>query len=102
MIERLGRWSFSFVYTLHYLIFVCLHITLPDYHYTDCLKVLIAKILIVYILSSVCLRLIQFFQLSVMQYMGLCVFGLPISVMMIVYFTSISSANLKYDLFAIV
>ena len=43
-----------------------------------------SKILIRYILSSVCLRLSQISQLSVMQYMGLCVFSLPISLMMIV------------------
>ena len=35
-------------------------------------------------LSSVCLRLSQFFQLSFIQYMGLCVFSLPIYLMMIV------------------
>ena len=39
--------------------------------------------LVRYILSNVCLRLEEFFQLSLMQYMGLCVFGLPISVMII-------------------
>ena len=60
-------------------------------HYTTSLSSLcrcicrywISKILVRYILSSVCLRLIKFSQLSFMQYMGLCVFGLPISLMMI-------------------
>ena len=37
-----------------------------------------------YILSIVCLRLCQFPQLSFMQYMGLCVFSLPIYLLMIV------------------
>ena len=43
----------------------------------------IFKMLIRYILSSVCLILSQFSQLSFMIYMGLCVFSLPISLMMI-------------------
>ena len=38
-----------------------------------------------YILSSVCLRLSQFVQLSFIQYMGLCVYSLPISLVMIVW-----------------
>ena len=42
------------------------------------------KMLVKYILSSVCLRLSQFSQLSFIQYMGLCVFSLPIYLMMIV------------------
>ena len=37
-----------------------------------------------YIMSSVCLRLSQFSQLSSMQYVGLCVFSLPIYLMLIV------------------
>ena len=36
-----------------------------------------------YILSSVWVRLSLFSQLSIMQYMGLCVFSLPISLVMI-------------------
>ena len=43
-----------------------------------------SKILSGNILSSVCLRLSQFSQLYFMQYMGLCVFRLPISLTMIV------------------
>ena len=39
--------------------------------------------LIRYILSSVCLRLSQFPQLSFMQYTGLCVLSLPIFVMIV-------------------
>ena len=43
-----------------------------------------SKMLLRYILSSVYLILSQFPQLSFMQYMGLCVFSLPIYLMMIV------------------
>ena len=43
-----------------------------------------SKILVRYILSCVCLWLSQFSQLSSMQFRGLCVFSLPISLMMIV------------------
>ena len=69
-------------------LFVCLYITLLHY-----LIVIMGsiwrywnsnKILVRYFLSSVCLRLSQFFQSSFMQYMELCVFSLPISLMMIV------------------
>ena len=42
-----------------------------------------SKILVMYILSSMCLKSSQFSQ-SVMQYMGLCVFSLPLSLVMIV------------------
>ena len=42
------------------------------------------KMLVVYMLPSVCLRLRQFSQWSFIQYMGLCVFRLPNSPMMIV------------------
>ena len=48
-----------------------------------------AKMLVRYILSPVCLRLGQFSQLSFMQYMGLCVFSLPISLVMIVRILSL-------------
>ena len=55
--------------------------------------------------SGVCLRLSQFSQLSFIEYMGLCVFSLPISLMMavricVLYLTII--INRKYDPFAIV
>ena len=42
------------------------------------------KILVRYILSNVCLRLIQISQLSFIQCMGLCVFSLSIYLMVIV------------------
>ena len=63
--------------------FVCTSLS-HHHHYTDVsegigfLKYLSA------IFCRVCPRLNQFSQLSVMQYMGLCVFGLSISLMMIV------------------
>ena len=43
-----------------------------------------SKILVTYILSSVCIRLSQFSQISFMQYMRLHVFSLPISLMITV------------------
>ena len=43
-----------------------------------------SKMLVRYILLSVCLRLSQYPQLSFMQYTGLCVFSLPMFLMMIV------------------
>ena len=59
---------------VHYgliVVYCYLHITPPYYHhYAD--------------LEYVCLNLVQFSQLSLMQYMGLCVFSLPIPHMIIV------------------
>ena len=55
--------------------------------------------------SSVRLRLGQFSQSSFMQHVGLCVFSLLISLMMIVripYLILLSSSNRKYDPFTIV
>ena len=43
-----------------------------------------SKMLVRYIMSTVCLRLIKFSQLSYIQCMGMCIFSLPISLMMIV------------------
>ena len=43
-----------------------------------------SKMIVRYILPSVCVRLSQFSQLSVMQYMGLCVFSLLMSLTTIV------------------
>ena len=48
------------------------------------------KMLVRYMLPSVCLRLRQFSQLSFIQYMGLCVFSLPISPVMIVRICTLS------------
>ena len=48
------------------------------------------KMLVRSMLPSVCLRLRQFFQLSLFQYMGLCVFSLPNSPVMIVRMWTLS------------
>ena len=48
------------------------------------------KMLVRYMLSSVCLRFRQFSQLSFIQYMGLCVFSLPNSPVMIVRMCALS------------
>ena len=53
-----------------------------------------------YILSSVWVRLSIFSQLSIIQYMGLCVFSLPIfncDDWEDVHFVLLSSSNRKYD-----
>ena len=64
-------------------VFVCLHITLPHYHHYANLSegIELLKCLSGTFCLELCLRLSQ---LSSMQYMGLCVFSLPISHMMIV------------------
>ena len=61
------------------------------------------KMLVRYVLPSVWLRFSQFFRLSFIYYMGLCVFSLPNSPAMIVrmYFILISS-NRKYESLIIV
>ena len=48
------------------------------------------KMFVRYMMSSVCLRLRQFSQLSFIQYMGLCVFSLPNSPVMIVRMCTLS------------
>ena len=48
------------------------------------------KMLVKYMLPSVCLRLRQFSQLSFIQYMGLCVFSLPNSPVMITRMCTLS------------
>ena len=48
------------------------------------------KMLVRYMLPSVCLRLRQFSQLSFIQYMGLCVFSFPNSPVMIVRMCTLS------------
>ena len=59
-----------------------------------------------YILSSVWVRLSIFSPLSIIQYVGLYVFSLPISVVMIeiiyIYIVLLSSSNRKYELLPIV
>ena len=67
------------------IVFVCLYIT--PYHYQHCAnfiwKYWTYKMLVRYDLSSVWVRLSIFSQLSIIQYVGLCVFSLPISFVMI-------------------
>ena len=51
-----------------------------------------------YILSSVWVRLSIFSQLSILQYTGLCVFGLPCDDWDDIYFVLLSASNRKYEL----
>ena len=64
------------------------------------------KMPVQYILSSVWVKLHIFFTLSIIQYVGLYVFSLPISLVMIeriyIYFVLLSSSNRKYELLPIV
>ena len=60
------------------------------------------KVPVRYILSSVWVRLRIFSQLSIIRYMGLCVFSLPISLVMIEMIYTLSSSNRKYELLPIV
>ena len=65
------------------------------------------KIPVRYILSNVWVRLSIFFQLSIIQYMGLCVFNLPISLVMIERIYTLSyyhhqiGSMINYPLFAV-
>ena len=67
------------------IVFVCLYITPSHYHH--CANFIwrhwTYKMPVRYNLSSVWIRLNIFSQLSIIQYMGLCVFRLPISFVMI-------------------
>ena len=68
----IGSRSYLFGYTSHYLIII-------RQTYLKALNTWNVR----YILSSMFLRLSQYFQLSFMQYVGLCVFRLPISPLMV-------------------
>ena len=63
------------------IVFVCLYITPSHYHH--CANFIwrhwAYKIPVRYNLSSVWVRLSMFSQLSIIQYVGLCIFSLPIS-----------------------
>ena len=67
------------------IVFVCLYITPSHYHH--CANFIwrhwTYKMHVRYNLSSVWVRLSIFSQLSIIQYVGLCVFGLPISFVII-------------------
>ena len=88
---------------IHYdpmVLFGFLRITLPHYHHVnlsggiDLLKIIYCQ---VHSVSSVCLRLSQFSQLFFMQYMGLCVFSLPISLMLIVLMLVLYLIIIKWE-----
>ena len=90
------------------MVFVCLYITSSHHHH--CANFIwrhwTYKMPVRYNLSSVWVRLSIFSQLSIIQYVGLCVFSLPISFVMIeriyIYFFLLSSPNRKYELLPIV
>ena len=89
--------SYSFVCTVHHLIIIIVQTYLKAWSY---------KMPVRYILSSVWVRLSIFSPLSIIQYVGLYVFSLPIFLVMIeriyIYFVLLSSSNRKYELLPIV
>ena len=73
-------------YTLTWnIVFVYLYITPSHYHHCASLSedIELIKRPVIYSLSSVWVRKCIFSQLSIIQYVGLCVFSLPISLVMI-------------------
>ena len=66
--------SYSFVCPLHHLIIIIVQTLSEDIELKKCLSDIICR---------VCVRLSIFSQLSIIQYVGLCVFSLPISFVMI-------------------
>ena len=89
------------------IVFVCLHITPSHYHH--CANFIwrhwTYKMPVRYNLSSVWIRLSIFSQLSIIQYVRLCVVSLPISLWWLreyIYFVLLSSSNRKYELLPIV
>ena len=79
---------------IHYglqVVFVCLQITPSHYHhYADSSEGIELIKCFRHMLPSVCLRLRLFSQLSFIQYMGLCVFSLPNSPVMVVRMCTLS------------
>ena len=78
-------------------VFVCLYITPSYYHYCANLS---EDMRVRYILSSAWVRLSIFSQLSIIQYMGLCVFSLPPFPWddgETIHFVLLSSSNRKYE-----
>ena len=67
------------------IVLVCLYSTPSHYHHCANLSegIELIKMLVRYILSSVWVRLSIFSSLSIIQYMGLCIFSLSISLVMI-------------------
>ena len=88
--------SYSFVCTVHHLIIIIVQTYLKALN----------KMSVRYILSSVWVRLSIFSPSSIIQYVGLCVISLPISLVMderiYIYFVFLSSSNRKYELVPIV
>ena len=83
-------WSYSFVCTLHHLIIIIVQTLSED---IEIIK-----------LSSVWVRLSIFSQLSIIQYVGLCVFVYPFLLWWLreyIYFVLLSSSNRKYELLPI-
>ena len=78
--EKTGN-RVSLVLCMSYVVFVCLYISPSHYHH--CTNFIwrhwIYKMPVRYNLSSVWVRLSIFSQLSIIQYVGLCVFSLPVS-----------------------
>ena len=89
-------------------VLVYLYSTSSHYHHRVNLSegIKLIKCLSIYILCSVWVRLCIFSPLSIIQYVGLYVFSLPISLVMIegiyIYFVLLSSSNRKYELLPIV
>ena len=91
------NWDFVFIIIVQFMmsanirihfglqiVFVCFYITPSHYHHCANLSEDIEhKMPVRYILLSLWVRLSIFSQLSIIQYMGLCVFSLPISLVMI-------------------
>ena len=74
ILYRLHYRSYSFVCTLHHLIIIIVQTHLKTLNYKTPVR---------YILSSVSIRLRIFSPLSIIQYVGLYVFSLPMSLVMI-------------------
>ena len=69
-------WLYTFICTLHYLIIIIMQTYLKVLSCWNACQI--------YSVTSMCLRWGKFSQLYFLQYMGLCVFSLPISLMVIV------------------
>ena len=90
------------------IVLVCLYSTPSHYHncanLSECIE--LTKCLSRYILSSVWVILSIFSPLSIIQYVGLYVVSLPISLVMIakiyIYLVLLSPSNRKYELLPIV
>ena len=88
------------------IVLVCLYCILSHYHHCVNLSEGIELIKCLQIYFVECVRLSIFSPLSIIQYVGLCVFSLPITLVMIeriyTYFVFLSSSNRKYELLPVV